>query len=717
MDIKNEVLYRIYFILFGMVIPVSILLVYRTVDISILQGEEFREAGQKEYVKYREVEADRGNILSYDGSLLATSIPYFDLYFDPLAPTQEDFEANLDSLALCLATYVDDTYTPGGYRQWLLELRDSTNRHVLIKRKVSYREKRRIENFPLFRLGQFRGGLIAKRRSERRRPFRLLAQRTIGYVREGAKPVGLEGFYNDVLSGNPGQQLMIKVDPSQDLWMPMEDLTAIDPTSGNDIVTTLDVNLQEIVEEALLRAMNYHEAEWGTAVLMEVKTGAIRAIANLERLRNGEGWWELYNHAIGSGLEPGSTFKLASIMALLEDGYVDLEDTIRIYKGKAQFYEEEMVDSSPESFKTDTTTVRRAFEISSNVGMATMVNDHYGRRTPENDNQGAERFLERLHDFNLHVPTGIEIEGEAAPYLKEAYSEEDQWSGTTLPWMSIGYELELTPLQLLTFYNAVANDGRVMKPYLVTEVQRFGDPLENYKPVVLKNRIAKALTIRQAQELLEGVVERGTAYKLRSDRYRFAGKTGTAQINYRRNSSGRRVGGYQSSFVGYFPAEDPVYSCIVVINRPRKGGIYGAEVAGPVFREIADKCFGSRIELHDPYNAGPKPLLAENMLPNLDAGDPDDLSAVLQQLGVPVSGLPESVLAVTRPRGDTVLLQPRTIRERRVPSVIGLGLRDALYILENLGLQVEVEGYGKVAQQSLKVGTQVQGQSIKITLR
>jgi len=715
MDIKNEVLYRVYFLLFGIVIPVAVLLVYRTVYISYWEGDRWRERGENLYLDYRPVEAERGNILAEDGSLLATSIPYFDIYMDPNSTgmTEEDFMANLDSLAWCIAHYVDDTFTPGGFRQFLLEQREAGVRYLPIKRQVSYSEKRFIEQFPLFNLGRMRGGFIAQKRSERKRPFGLLAQRTIGYVRDGAKPVGLEGSFDRVLGGNPGQQLMVRVDRGNDIWVPVDDLTEVEPLSGDDIQTTIDINLQDITEEALLRAMNYHDAEWGTAILMEVKTGAVKAIANLGR--TSEGWWETYNHAIGSAIEPGSTFKLASVMALLEDEFADLDAVVDIEGGKTRFYDEELVDASSYLEELDTITLKDAFKLSSNVGISKLVVQHYGDRTEENE-EGAARFIERLKGFNLNLPTGIQIDGEANPYIKEAYSEEDQWSGTTLPWMSIGYEVRLTPLQMLNFYNTVANDGRMMQPYLVSQVQRFGETVKTFKPTIIRQRIAGKETIAKARELLEAVVEDGTAKGLSTPRYRFAGKTGTAQIDYRRGQRSTYIGGYQASFAGYFPADDPVYSCVVVIYDPGKNGFYGADVAGPVFREIADKCFASKLELHQAFNRDPRPKLAQEQLPDYDVGQADDIRQVLEYLGLPYYGEPATDVAVLRARSDSLLLYYRDFEARRVPNVVGMGLRDALYVLENMGLQVEISGVGKVKRQSIKPGTQVEGQLIRIDL-
>jgi cell division protein FtsI (penicillin-binding protein 3) len=720
MDIKNEVLYRVYILLFGVVVPLAIALIYQTVYISYAEGEMWRAKGEQLYIEPRPIEPERGNILAADGSLLSTSIPYFDIYMDPNSTgmTTEDFEDNIDSLAYCLATYVDNSFTPGGWKAFIEQERAAGRRYVPIKSGISYSERKFIEDFPLFKLGRNRGGFIAEKRSVRKRPFGLLARRTIGYTdREDAKPVGLEGSFDEVLGGESGRQMMIQLDRSNDIWIPMDDLSLVEPKSGDDIVTTLDINIQEATQEALLRAMNYHNAEWGTAVVMEVKTGKVKAISNLGKTENG--WWETYNYAVGAAVEPGSTFKTASIMALLEDGFIDLDDTIQLERGTTEFYDETMVDSSPYSAKIDSTSVRHAFEISSNVGIAKLLNKYYAKKEKINDEKGAELFIEHLRDFNLHLPTGIEIDGEAEPLIKEAYNEGQQWSGTTLPWMAIGYELRLTPLQLLTFYNAIANDGTLVKPYLMQEIQRFGETKEVIKPTIVKEEIANSTTIERVQELLDSVVTRGTAYKLKTDEYNFAGKTGTAQVGYRRTASGRTyIRGYQASFVGYFPSEAPKYSIIVVINKPRRGGFYGGDVAGPVFREIADHIYATQMELHEPINTAPKLPLATSQLPDYDAGVREDMLKVLDYLELPFYGNPDANVVTMRAKSDSLLVLNRTISENKVvPSVIGLGLRDALYILENRGLRVEVDGFGKVARQSLLPGTRAQGQTIKLFLR
>lgn len=705
--IKNEVLIRVYVVL-GAVLIVAGLIFAQAIKISIIEGETWREAAESRYIQTRKIQANRGNILAEDGSLLATSLPFFDVAFDPNSSgmRESDFKLYVDSLAHCLATYIDPSYTPGGYRDYLVAARKEGKQFIPIKKNVSFSEMQKIKKFPLFELGQYQGGLIATPKYRRERPFGMLANRTIGYVRENSKPIGLEGYYDQELAGEDGEQPMIRVE--EDVWIPMTDLAKIEPKRGHDIVTTLDVDIQDLTEAALFRAMTLHEAAYGVAIVMEVETGAIRGIANLGRTKDGD-LWETYNHAVGSATEPGSTFKLATMLALLESGRVDLTDSVDLEKGKTQFYDEEMVDAT--YHQLEMTTVQRAFEISSNVGMAKLAQQHFG------DKEKADEFIDYLKQFNLHHKTGVEVEGEATPYIKEAYSQEDNWSGITLPWMAHGYELRLTPLQLLAFYNAIANNGKQMKPYLVSEIQEFGTTLDRFPPTVLKRSIASRESIQKAKLLLEGVVERGTAEKYKTNRYRFAGKTGTAQLNYRKVGSRNQVGGYQASFVGYFPAEKPKYSCIVVINNPRKGGFYGGEVALPVFREIADKIFATKIELLEPVNGVPPVALNTQTLPNNNVGDREQIMQLLSVLNLPYKNYSDYPIAVLDAKSDTLNLLKRKIPRDKVPNVVGMGLRDALFILENMGLQVKVEGNGKVARQSIIPGTSIRGQTITLRLR
>jgi cell division protein FtsI (penicillin-binding protein 3) len=707
---KNEVLVRVYIVLVGVVL-VALAIFVQAVRISVIEGEKWRSKGEELYVKEVPLEAERGNILTEDGSLLATSMPYFEVGFDPnsSAIDSASWNANIDSLAYCIATYINPSYTPGGMKEYLLAQKAAGKRYVLLKKEATYEEKELMSTFPLFNLGQFRGGFIAAQTYKRERPFRLLANRTIGYVSGDTINVGLEGYFDEYLKGEAGTQLMYRL--GDGMWIPINDLTKIEPRSGKDIVTSLDINLQDITENALAKAMIRHQAEYGTAIVMEVKTGAIRAVANLGWTREGK-LWEVYNYAIGNATEPGSTFKLASVMALLEDGYIDLTDSVDLEQGRTQYFESELQDAYPHTLNN--VTIKQAFEMSSNVGISKLVYENYGEKNR------AEKFLKRLNDFFLTVPTGIETNGEPVPYLKKPYSSDEGWSGTTLPWMAMGYELTVTPLQLLTFYNAVANDGVYVKPFLVREIQKYGITEKKFPVTEVKGRIASRQTIRQVKSMLEGVVDSswGTAYNYRASGYRFAGKTGTAQLGYQRLGNITKVKGYQASFAGYFPAENPVYSCIVLLSQPKEAGYYGGQVALPVFREIADKAIATKFELYPIVNQVKKQPLESQYLPSYDAGYMPDIRKVLKELRVDYINRSEGDWVVLRSAApDSLKLMRLAIGEKTVPNVLGMGLRDAYFLLENRGLKVNVNGnYGKVKQQSIRPGTRAVGQTVWLRL-
>lgn len=702
---KNEVLYRVYIVL-GLLVIFAGFIFYNAVKINVLEGEKWRKEGEKDHIRTHIVKASRGNIMTEDGALMASSLPFFDIFFDLTRPSNELWtNSNLDSLVVGLMPLVGNDFmmTDYAFRDSLIKARNIGRQYMLIKRGVSYAEYEKMKQLPIFREGQMRGGFIAEEKFDRERPYGMLARRTLGYVK-GDKKVGLEGFFDQELGGSDGRKLKVYKAASK-ILVPVDDLNSIKPKSGDDIVTTINVNIQDVVQKALLRGMEHHDAQTGTVVVMEVKTGKIKAISNIGKTSTG--WYEDYNYAVGTKVEPGSTFKLASMMALLEDGYIDLDDSINLEQGLHTFYEDEMRDAS--FHQLDSTTIRKAFEISSNVGIAKLIQKYYG------DTDDAPKFIQHLRDFRLDQLVGIEINGEDKPYVKQAYNPDDNWSGISLPWMSIGYEVELTPLQLLTFYNAVANDGRMMKPYLVTQVQHFGDPIKTFKPTVIKKQIAKPETIQKVKELLEGVVETGTAKKLKSNRYKFAGKTGTAQINYYKFDQRDNIK-YRASFVGYFPADDPVYSCIVVITEPRQNGRYGSEVAGPIFRQIADKCFIQQKDLYPKENTELEKL-TKKQLPQLDVGYRKDVDKILKKLDLRHTDSGVKNWAVLIADTDTLHIAPRYISRDLVPNVVGMGLRDALYILENLGLKVTFEGSGKVVQQSLKGGTKIRGQRINLKLR
>jgi cell division protein FtsI (penicillin-binding protein 3) len=652
-------------------------------------------------VKWVDAPSQRGNILAEDGSLLATSLPFFDVHFDAKSQglTDEIFNTqSVDSLAWMLSTYIDQQYTPGAYRDWLISLRSADEntrgiRYVPIAKDLPYNKAILIKSFPIFREGRYKGGFIMEQKNRRERPFKILAQRTIGYTREGALPVGLEGSFNNILEGKEGKQLMLHV--PGDLYIPVNDLAEIEPEAGDDIVTTLDINIQDVAENALLNACQTHNADHGCAIVMEVKTGKIAAMANIGRTP--EGWWETYNYGVGERVEPGSMFKLASFMAMMEAGELEnLDEKIPVYGGKVKIYDEELQDAEPHGM--DSMTIKQVFARSSNVGTATLTQRFFKAKP------GA--FVDQMRTFGLDLVTGIELGGEEAPIMKNPADPKGDWSGTSLPWMSIGYELLLTPLQLLTFYNAVANDGRMMKPYIVQRTERYGDVIKEFRPTVVKRNIAGASTIKRAKELLVEVVKSGTAERIQSANYTIAGKTGTAQLNYHKFKTSKGIR-HQAGFCGFFPAENPIYSCIVVISEPERGGYHGAEVAAPVFKTISDKCFAMKAALHEPINAKKAEKLVTTKMPSYDAGSKDDLKKALRWLDL--SYLPESDLGdwtmIEAERGDSLMLRSRSIPDKVIPSVVGMGLKDAIYLLENRGCKVRVEGLGKVRRQSIAPGT------------
>ncbi|MFM2267421.1 MAG: hypothetical protein RL757_862 [Bacteroidota bacterium] len=703
-NIKDQVLARAY-VVTSIVALVAFAIFTKAFGLVTIRGKELRQKAAKEQVEFREVPGERGNILSEDGSLLATSLRFFDVHMDCSVVRDADFKKNIDSLGMYLAFYVDSRFTSEQWSKFLNEHKYVHNsRYVPIAKNISLEQLSFIKTFPLFRLGKTKGGLIADRKSRREHPFKMLGMRTIGYAREDIK-LGIEGFYDKDLSGDKGKVLMQKV--GDDIWIPVNGLSEIDPKDGSDIITTLDVNMQEITQTALVRALEFHQAEHGCAIVMEVKTGKIKAISNIGRTKDST-WWETFNYGIGDGIEPGSTFKTASMLALLEDNAVRLSDTVEINGGVTQFYDQKMEDH--ERTPLNKVSVLKAFASSSNVGIATMTNNYYASRK--------DQYVQHLKNFFLTVPTGIDLDGEAAPKIKNPNSASDNWSGTTLPWMSIGYELEITPLQLLNFYNTIANDGRVMKPYLVNEIQRYGETIRKNRPTIVKERIAKAETIEQIKTLLEAVVEQGTASHLRTERYRFAGKTGTAQLDYEKKTTKTSIGGYQASFVGYFPAEKPIYSCIVVISKPRANGYYGGLVAGPVFREIADRMMASNVRLAESVNTKGKPVLGANQLPD-DAGYKPDMAKTVAKLNLPITSTAESGdnWTILKAAGDKINIATRNVGDKTlIPSVVGMGLRDALFILENRGVRVKFSGYGKVVAQSLNPGAPAKGAEMSIRL-
>ena len=702
MEEKKDILKRAYLLYFFLAL-FGIAVLGKVVQITLIEGKEWREKAEHLTVDFKTIEAVRGNIYAADGSLLATSVPVYEVRWDPNAEaiTKELFDDKVDTLAECLANLFQDK-SKREYLDQLNRARNKGERYHLIKRKVKYTQLKKLRDFPIFNKGRYKGGFLYIQQNKRQRPFRVLAARTIGYDRKGVTPVGLEGAYKEELAGVEGRGLMKKI--AGGVWMPIDSENEVEPEDGSDLYTTLDVNIQDVAEHALLTQLQKHDAKYGTVVVMEVKTGRIKAIANLSKGKNGE-YYENYNHAIGESAEPGSTIKLASYLALLDDKLIDLDTSEDTGNGKYKFYDTWMHDSKEGGYGV--ITAKEAYAYSSNIWIAKQVQKHYGSKPQD--------FINKLYQFRLNQPLGIEIAGEGQPFIKSANDE--NWSGISLPWMAHGYETKMTPLQMLTFYNAVANDGVMVKPMFAESIRKHGKIIKEFEPVVLKEKIASKEAIDKVKVMLEAVVESGTAKNLRNAAYKIAGKTGTAQLNYAVNGKRNRDKlSYQASFCGYFPADNPQYSCIVVVNAPSKSVYYGNLVAGPIFEEISDKIYSTSIEIHDELKQ--VQLADKIMIPISKNGHGDDLSEVFEELQIKTNKEQENMHWVsTRTGKENVTLNERKINETLIPNVKGMALEDAVYILENLGLQVSVEGRGVIRQQSIVPGEKlIKGSKILLKL-
>lgn len=643
--------------------------------------------------RFFNIEAVRGNIYDANLSLLATSLPYFEVAMDvnTEAITDKLFEDNVDSLSLCLANLFKDK-SMRDYRKILVKARREKDRWVVLKRDVSYTDLQKMKKFPILRRGKNRGGFVYLQTNKRERPFQFLAARTIGKLNENGtgKSYGLEVAFDSILLGKSGHRLMQKI--AGNVWRPINDENEIDPEDGADIVSTIDINVQDVAENSLMNSLKQHGADHGCLVLMEVKTGEIKAIANLTRNKKDSSYVENLNYAVGEPTVPGSTFKLASLIAVMEDFDVRLDEKIEVGDGTCFYYTKKVSDThKPER---PIITVQECFEHSSNVGVTKLITRYYSK--------DPQKYIDRLYKMNLGKPMGVSIPGEGKPYLKNVNDE--TWSKISLPWISYGYESSITPLQILTFYNAIANNGKMMKPIFVKEVRKRGKTIKVYEPEVLNPSICSQKTVDKAKKMMEGVVLNGTGKSLQGTTYKVAGKTGTAQIGI---VKGKMT--YQASWVGYFPAENPKYSCIVVVSAPSGDDYYGGAVAGPVFKDVADKVYSTSLEIHDEINAT-QPAYAKKA-PLTKGGEKGELKKVLSTLKIKTNpaDIETEWLSASRIDSTVVELNSRDIQsilhKGIVPNLSGLSARDALFILENNGIRVKIIGSGAVAKQSIAAGS------------
>jgi cell division protein FtsI (penicillin-binding protein 3) len=713
LDNKKNILTRTYLTyVFMCVFALGIL--YRICVIQFVEGQLWRDKAEAFTTKVEDMEAVRGNIFDANGALLATSLPYYEIAVDINTPgiTGKFYKSNRDSLALLLSELFHDK-GPREYLKILNKARRDNDRYVLLKRNVSYKDLQTLKTFPIFRKGK-RGGLVTLQTNRRERPFQMLAGRTIGMSRLGIKPVGLEGAFDTVLMGVSGKRLMQKI--AGDVWRPINDENEVEPKDGSDLYTTIDINLQDVATHALLKTLQTNDASHGCAVLMEVKTGEIKAIANLTRSNNDTvSYNESFNYAIGYPTEPGSTFKLASLLAVIDDYGVSLDEKVNVGNGECTYYNKTVKDAhAPES---PILSVQRVFETSSNVGVTKIITKYYSKNP--------QQFANKLNSFHLNKPLGLSIPGEGIPRIPQTKTK--YWSGVTLPQLSYGYESLITPLQTLTLYNAVANDGKMVKPRFVKEIRRNGIVVRRFETEVLIEQIVKKETIRKAKKMLEGVVANGSGKALNITAFKVGGKTGTAQIakTGARKGSGKTAYGdvgdrsYQASFVGYFPAENPLYTCIVVINSPSNGVYYGAAVAGPVFKEIAEKVYSSSLNCIVPINNS-KTLITK--VPSVITAKSNELSEVAREFSIPLKAK-DSEHYVYRDKRDSTKWYfsevnfEAQLKRGIMPNLSGLSAKDALFLLENSGINVKLLGFGSVKKQSLEAGKRFnKGNKITLTL-
>ena len=663
---EKNILHKLYIVAAGMFL-FAIIIFVKLVNIQASEGEKYRELAKQTTVKNFVIPANRGNIYADDGSLLASSIPKYDIRFDAVTVSKENFEAYMIPLSDALAKKFGKT--SAHYQTMFRKARADKNRYLLVLKNLRYSDYLEVKKMPLFELGPYKGGMITEQYTVREHPIGKIAERTIGYERKDEQghllKVGLEGAFSEYLQGTDGKQVKQKI--AQGQWKPIFDENEVEPQDGFDVISTINVSIQDIAHHALLKQLEKYEAEHGTVIVMETKTGDIKAISNLGRTSQGT-YFEKINYAIGEAHEPGSTFKVMAFTAALEDKVIDTGTVVNTGGGAWMFYGRRITDSRRGGYGE--ISMARAIEVSSNIALARAIDDNY--------KSNPTRFVEMLESMNLDKPIGLPIKGEGIPKIPHP-SDKNVWSRNALPSMAYGYGLTITPLQTLTFYNAIANDGVMVKPKFITGIKAWNKEIETFETEIINEQITSLETVKKVQAVLKNVVEKGTGRKLYSPDFSMAGKTGTARTEYWMPDWEKNPR-YISSFVGYFPAENPKYSCIVIIHKPKVStGFYGADVTGPVFKSIAQKIYVES--------------------PNIDYIENLD---VLQ-----ASTIENAALFYSKSQQE----------HNTVPNVKGMAGMDAISLLENLGLHVSVVGNGMVKKQSIPQGEKlIKGKIIVLEL-
>ena len=642
----------------GVLFVFALLVIYKLLTIQFMQGERYKGLAMERTTKAVKIPANRGNVYSVGGSLLATSVPKYDIRIDLVAPSNKNYEAFIEPLCDSLANFHNTSSAE--LKRKLRLARENKNRYLLLARNLDYSEYLQFRNFPLLDLGAFKGGLIVEQTTKRDYPMGPIAQRLIGYERfddqGNVTRVGIDGAFGaKYLRGKDGQRRKQKIGKGQ--WKPIEDYNQVEPQDGYDVYTTIDVNIQDIAHHALLEQLEKYKADHGTVVVMETKTGEIRAISNLGRNKNGL-YYERLNYAVGESHEPGSTFKLMALAVALEDKVIDTTTLVDTKKGVLSFYGKKVKDSKKGGYGT--ISIAKAFEVSSNTGIVKAIHSAY-KNSPE-------KFVDGLYRMSLQDSLGLPLIGEGKSIIPDPRIKNDRWSGIALQWMAYGYGVSFTPLQTLTFYNAIANNGVMVRPKFLREIKAIDTSIEVFDTQVINPQICSKETVSKLQALLKNVVEKehGTGHGLYSSDFSMAGKTGTCQKDY----VNKEQLNYISSFSGYFPADDPKYSCIVVIHEPDKSvGYYGADVSGPVFKKIAQKIYTD------------SPLV-------------DEVNDINQK-AEPVESDYDQYYAIAQ-KYITIM-----------PNLRGMSAMDAIAILENMGLEVQIKGSGTVSKQSIKSGQKI----------
>jgi cell division protein FtsI (penicillin-binding protein 3) len=711
MEVKKDILWRVYLCFFGMILLGTVVL-GKAFYIQSVQGKMWKSMGDSMHLKYIQLSAERGTIYSEDGNMLSTSVPIFDVHIDFTADGLREkegkrFKDNIDSLSICLAELFKDK-TAEAYKKELQLGYENQDGYYPFKKKLSFDECQQLKNFPLVRYGQNKSGFIIVPHDKRINPYGLLASRTIGISRDdSSKNIGLEDSYDSVLRGTKGEQLVRYVSGT---YMPVEG-AALDPENGRDVITTLDTYMQDVTEDALMNMLVSNNSTHGTAIVMETATGKIKAIANLGGKLQKDGTYINYtedlNYGIGRRTEPGSIFKIATLLSLLEDKYITINTPVDCEGGTKSFYGLKITDSH---LGTHVVDVKEAFAMSSNVAFAKLGEEYYGAQPT--------RFINHLHDLHLDTLTGVDITASSGyPIVKKPGSR--TWSATTIPFMSHGYEVLETPINMLMVYNAIANNGRMMKPYLVNSIRENGATIKTFDPEVVVDKICSDETLQQLKLCLLAVVDstHGTAHKIFDSTYEIAGKTGTAVTALDNKGYNKDNKIYQAAFIGYFPADHPKYTIAVVIQNSDKSKlIYGADVSGTVFKAISDKIYARFVSV-------PKytPPLKADSTAYTYIGLKNDWNTLFgsMQTSTTDSNYGGSWRNV-EVRNNTITwnASPEKITTGSLtPNVIGMGLKDAVYLLENTGLNVTIKGRGRVFNQSVPAGTAFKkGQVINLTL-